>query len=150
MQRNIDDKKNIIYFFLFLLSIIYETLTTIYPYLPPLMALVFWIFLFAWKNNNKTLLTFVILYTLFFEVDHSLPLFSTLLLFVLLKDFFYKLFKLFSDMKVLKISAVIAVYGLYPVLIYILHKLFKIEYFQIDIYFIGYILVEIFILLILG
>ncbi len=150
MQRNIDDKKNIIYFFLFLLSIIYETLTTIYPYLPPLMALVFWIFLFAWKNNNKTLLTFVILYTLFFEVDHSLPLFSTLLLFVLLKDFFYKLFTLFSDMKIIKISAVIAVYGLYPVLIYILHKLFKIEYFQIDIYFIGYILVEIFILLILG
>ena len=93
MQRNIDDKKNLKYFFLFILSLIYEALTTIYPYLPPLIAVSFWIFLFAWNINNKTLLTFVILYTLFFEVDHSLPLFSTLMLFVFLKDFFYRLSK---------------------------------------------------------
>lgn len=150
MQRNIDDKKNIIYILIFTISIFYESLTTIYPFLPPLLGIAFWFFLKALNFNNRLLFFLITIYTIFFEVDHSLPLFSTIFLYLLLYLIFKRFFKLFSNITILKVMAVSSVYIFYPIVLYIFHKFFKTDIFSIDFSYLSYIFLEIFILLIVG
>ena len=58
----------------FLLLIVYESLSTLYAYLPPLFGLVL-AYLYV-KNDEKTYF-FVFAYLLFFEANHSHIIFST-------------------------------------------------------------------------
>ncbi len=148
MQRNIDDKKNIRNFFIFLFLLFYETLTTIYLFLPPLLGVAFWLFLN--NKDSKILNLYILIYTLFFEADHSLPFFSTYLFFILLKNIFLKMNKYFLQIFILKVLAVTIFYLTYPIFIFFLHKIFKTDIIIVNLDYFGYILIEIFLALVIG
>lgn len=140
LQRNSFDKKNIKEFFLFILSIIYETLTSIYPILSPFLGIAFLIFL----NKNRPLVnSYILLYTLFFEISYSLPLFSTFLFFILLKHIILKFYKIISYKSLVKVFAIICFYLLYPFFLYFIHKVFNTSYFYINLNYLFYIIFEI-------
>jgi len=82
MQRNsIDSKITTLSWLIFL--IIYESLSTIYIYLPPLFGIML-SYLYVRKNEKSYFL--VLIFLLFFESNHSFFLFSTwLFLWVLIK-----------------------------------------------------------------
>ena len=140
LQRNSFDKKNIKEFFLFILSIIYGALTSIYPILPPFLGIAFLIFL----NKNRPLVSsYIFLYTLFFEINFSLPLFSTFLFFILLKHIILKFYKIISYKTLVKVLSIIIFYLLYPLFLYFIHKVFNTNYFYINLNYLFYIIFEI-------
>ena len=150
MQRNIDDKKNIIYFFIFLFSLFYEVLTTIYTILPPFWGVGFWFFMIFYIKREFIFIFFIFIYLLFFEIDHSLPLFSLIIFYFLLLPLFLKLLKILSNKYILKILSVVLIYLLYPLFIYALHKFFKTDIFSLDLNYFLYMITEIIILIFLG
>ncbi len=84
MQRSGDDVLSL-KSLLFIVLILYEPLTTVYIYLPPLLAVAAWL-LFSLSGFMRIFLLF---YFYFFEVDHGLP-FGSLLLVLLFYGYVYK------------------------------------------------------------
>lgn len=140
MQRSFDDKKNILKTALFLLSIFYEVATSIYPFLPPLLGIAFWIYLSNKEDRLSNLYLF--LYTVIFEADHNLAFFSTFLLFFLLKKLFLKIKKIFFYTHILKISAVLSFYLIYPLFLILLNKIFMTDTIIVNLDYFRYILIE--------
>lgn len=68
---------------LFALLLVYEVLSTIYLFLPPLLGLAFLLFIYAVEEDRLDLLVFTLVYLLVFETDHEFVLFSTLFFFIL-------------------------------------------------------------------
>ena len=140
MQRSSYDKKNILTAFIFFLSILYESLTTLYPFLPPLLGIAFFIFA---SSENRLIKIYIFLYTLFFEADHGLPLFSTFLSFTILKYIFLKLQNILSSKLLIKISLVATFYLFYPIFLYFLNKVFLTQMITFDLEYFKYLLIEI-------
>lgn len=147
MQRSFDDKKTILIFFIFLLSIFYEAFTTIHPLLPPLLGVAFWIFL---SKRNGLIDIYIFLWTIFFEVDHSLPLFSTIISFIILKNIFLKLKQILFNKFLLKILSVMLFYIFYPIFLLILNKIFLTDMIAVNLEYIKYMLVETILVLVMN
>ncbi len=140
MQRSSYDKKNILITFIFFLSILYESLTTLYPFLPPLLGIAFFIFA---SSENRLIKIYIFLYTLFFEADHGLPIFSTFLSFTILKYIFLKLQNILSSKLLIKISLVATFYLFYPIFLYFLNKVFLTQTITFNLEYFKYLLIEI-------
>jgi hypothetical protein len=66
---------------LFGTALVYETLTTVIPWLSPLLGVGFYFWRKHYRDKNYYFPIFLFfLYTLYFEIDHDMPLFSFLML----------------------------------------------------------------------
>ena len=83
MQRNISNKRDLNNFLIIFSLIIYEEVSTIHNYLPPLFGFVFIVFLNSIKSKNRFLIFTTTLYLLFFEADRDFLLFSSIIFFVI-------------------------------------------------------------------
>ncbi len=83
MQRNITYQRDLKYFFLLIVVLVYEAISTIYSYLPPLFGFMFVIFLNSLKDDSKFLVFTTIIYLLFFEANRDFLIFSSILFFVI-------------------------------------------------------------------
>ena len=83
MQRNITYQRDLKHFFLLIIVLVYEAISTIHSYLPPLFGFMFIIFLNALKDNSKFLVFTTIIYLLFFEANRDFSIFSSILFFVI-------------------------------------------------------------------
>ncbi len=84
MQRSITHKKSVkkLFFYIFLF-IIYQSLSSIYLFLPPLLGLLF-VFLIKSLDNDDTIFAFVIIfYLVIFEANKSYILFSSVIFLLL-------------------------------------------------------------------
>ena len=63
--------------------LIYEVLSSIYLFMPPLLGLAFLLFVYAVEEDRLDLLVFTLAYLLVFETDREFVLFSTLFFFIL-------------------------------------------------------------------
>lgn len=72
---------------LFLLLVVYEVLSTIYLFLPPLLGLAFLLFIYAVEHDRLEYLVFTIAYLFVFETDREFLLFSTLFYFTIAYKF---------------------------------------------------------------
>ncbi len=84
MQRSLTYQDGINLFFVLLLYIVYESMTTIYLILPPLFTLLFFYFREAIERESYILLGYVTVMLLFFEADNGYMLFSSIAYFTLL------------------------------------------------------------------
>ena len=84
MQRNITYQATIKIFFLFLLLVVYESLTNVYLWLPPLFGLAFLVFVYAVEKGDLYVLILTVLYLLAFEANKEFTLFSSLFFFIIL------------------------------------------------------------------
>jgi hypothetical protein len=74
MQRSGNDDKSIKKFLFFiLLYLLYEPLTTVFIYIPPLLSVATW---YIFQNRLKRESLYWLIYLFLFELDHSLPFLS--------------------------------------------------------------------------
>ena len=111
MQRSItnqDPVRKILYIFLFIL---YESLSSIYLFLPPLFAVLFVLFISALKDDDTMSLLFVSLCLLIYEADKGYIIFSSIIYFTLIYRFILpSLVQNFNCLSCIKISYVILAY----------------------------------------
>ena len=74
MQRVGTDSRAVETIFWFLLLIVYESLSTLYVYLPPLFGL---LLAYLYAKQDEKIYVFVFAYLLFYEANHSHIIFST-------------------------------------------------------------------------
>gem|GEM_PF-6461713 len=106
----------------FLLYFVYEPLTTLFVYLPPMLAVA------SWKIYKARRLRYKLLwgaYLVLFEMDHSLPPLSTVLA-VLGVGWVIKRLEVFLNCKIcLLIVNVTLFYALFATIIFLFHMLFN-------------------------
>ncbi len=93
MQRSLTYQEGVNLFLLLLVYIVYESMTTLYLLLPPLLVVLYIYFEQAINDENYTLLTFVSIMLLFFEADHGYMLFSAIIYFTLLQRYLMPIIK---------------------------------------------------------
>ncbi len=90
MQRDSIYKSNIRYIVVFVLLVIYESISSIYPYLTPLFGVAFYYILSNINKRDNLFIVFLsFLYLLIFEVDKGFIPFSFMIFFIFYYFFIY-------------------------------------------------------------
>ncbi len=82
MQRSFPYKKNITYTLIFLVALIYESISSIYIYIPPLFGLAFIIFLKAFEREDMLALFYIFIYLIMFELNRGFLPFTSIIFFL--------------------------------------------------------------------
>ncbi len=150
MQRSITYPFYIKAITLFLLYLLYESLSTVYLFLPPLFGILFFYFIRSLDKQDISLLFTVVVLLLVYEADKGYLFFSSLVYF----SFIYK-FLLPKLQQVIECSR--CLHFIYIVLAYIgfwlfsllLQQMLVLEFSTIDWYVLWYILFEFFLVALL-
>lgn len=150
MQRSITHKKSLGTFFYVLGFVFYSSIATIYPFLPPLFAVLFVLFLKALEEQNFSNLIAVSFCLLIYESNNGYILFSSLTYFyILYKLIMPKIYTSFSCVNCVRISYILLSYIGYFFFMSFLGNIFLFSLPSIDYYIIYYIVIEFFIVSIL-
>ncbi len=133
LQRNISDKSNLELITFFILALIYESLTSIFPFLSPLFGVSFilWLTLYNQKLNLAKILIY--LYIIFYEIDKDYFVLSFVPLFLFMKFYIVNFFEKIIDYTIFRIF----IYILFTYIGYFLINLFLAYIFNNDIPSIG-------------
>ena len=143
MQRSLADKRIVNTLGSVIFFIIYSSLATIYPFLPPLLAVLFIFFLRALQHNNPLELFSIVFLLLIFEANNHYLVFSTTI-------YFYLLYKLvipkiqtnFSCKQCIRFFYVLLVYLGYFLFMSLIANIFLIPLPHINYYIVYYIVIE--------
>ena len=83
MQRSFTYNQFIDYFVLFMVYVAYESLSSIYLFLPPLLSIILWYMIKYIRSDNLVGMIFISLLVIIYEVDKGYILFSVLIYFVI-------------------------------------------------------------------
>jgi len=146
MQRSITNQKSVKIYIYIIFFIIYESLSSIYLFLPPFFAVLFVLFVKALDTNNMPNIFLVAFCLVIFEIDKSYLLFSSIIYFLLVYKFIIpKLKQNFSCGSCIKIVYVLLAYIGFFLFSLILAKVFLFPVPSINYYIIYYIIIEFFI-----
>ncbi len=146
MQRSIFNQKPLTLFAYIIVFIIYESLSSIYLFLPPLFAVLFVLFARAIKNDNGVAIFLISFCLIIFEAEKGYLLFSSIIYFALIYKFVLpKLVQNFSCASCIRISYVLLAYVGFFLFSAILAKIFLLPMPSISYYIIYYIVIEFFI-----
>jgi len=146
MQRSITNQKSVKIYIYVAFFVIYESLSSIYLFLPPLFAVLFVLFVKALDDNDISQ-TFLIAFCLVvFETDKSYTLFSSIIYFLLIYKFIIpRLKQNFSCSACVKMVYVLLAYIGFFLFSLLLAKVFLLPTPSINYYIIYYIVIEFFI-----
>ena len=145
MQRSISHQKPLVPFIYIILFIIYGSLSSIYLFLPPLLAVLFVLFSSAMKREDLLMLVLVSICLLMFEANKGYMVFSSIVYFALVYKFVMpKIIQNFSCTSCIKISYVLLAYLGYYVYLVIISNIFLLPAPEINFYIIYYIIIEFF------
>ncbi len=150
MQRSLTHKKSLTPFLYVALFVMYESLSSIYLFLPPLFGVLFLLFINS-LDNEDSLATFLIIFCIvIFESEQGYPIFSAVIYFVFIyKLVLPKIMQNFSCPPCVKISIVLLAYLGFYFFNYILSNIFLTPMPFINYYVIYYIILEFFIVSVL-
>ncbi len=150
MQRSITHQKPLTLFAYIFFFVIYESLSSIYLFLPPLLAVLFVLFAKALKSGNTVSVLLVSFCLVVFEAENGYLLFSTIIYFAIVYKFIMpQLNKNFSCNSCINISYVLLAYLGYYLFCILLSNIFLLPMPSINYYIIYYIVIEFFIVSIL-
>lgn len=150
MQRSISNQKPLTLFIYVVLFAIYESLSSIYLFLPPLLAVLFVLLAHAIKKVNIVLIFLISFCLILFEAEKGYLLFSSIIYFGLIYKFVLpKLIQNFSCLSCVRISYVLLAYVGYFLFCAILSNIFLLPMPSISYYIIYYIIIEFFIVSVL-
>ena len=150
MQRSITYKRVISNFFYLTLFVVYESLSSIYLFLPPLFALLYILMSEAFRKNDYLSLFFISLMLLFFEADKGYLVFSSIIYFIVVYRFVMpKITQNFSCYCCVNFSYVIFAYIGFFIFSQLLSSVFLTVEPNMNYYIIYYIVIEFFLLSIL-
>jgi len=150
MQRSISNQKPIVPFVYIVLYLFYSSLATIYPFLPPLLSVLFVLFARAMKREDMTGVVLVSFALLVFEANYGYWLFSSIIYAYLQYKFIMpKVLKNVSCTSCTKILFVLLSYLGYFTFLLLMSNIFLLEAPEINYYIVYYIVIEFFIVSIL-
>ncbi len=145
MQRSISHQKPLIPFIYIILFVIYGSLSSIYLFLPPLLAVLFVLFSEAIRREDLLMLLSVSVCLLMFEANKGYMLFSSIVYFALVYKFVMpKIIQNFSCASCIKISYVLLAYLGYYIYLLLISNIFLLPAPEINFYIIYYIVIEFF------
>ncbi len=143
LQRNISDKSNLELITFFILALIYESLTSIFPFLSPLFGVSFilWLTLYNQKLNLAKILIY--LYIIFYEIDKDYFVLSFVPLFLFMKFYIVNFFEKIIDYTIFRIFIyIVSTYIGYFLINLFLSYIFNNDIPSIGIEFIFYIIID--------
>ncbi len=150
MQRSISHQNPLVPFIYVILFIAYESLCTIYLFLPPLFAVLFVVFVNALKRGDTIAIFLTSFCLVVYESQMGFPLFSSIIYFVLIYKFVMpKLKKNFGCVSCIKASYVLLAYFGFYLFMSLLANIFLLPMPTLNYYIIYYIVIEFFIVSIL-
>ncbi len=143
MQRSITYPFYLKAITLFLLYLLYESLSTIYLFLPPLFGVLFFYFIRSLDKQDISLLFLVVALLLIYEADKGYLFLSSLVYFSFLYKFILpKLEQVIECRRCLHLIYIILAYIGYWLFSLLLQQVFWLELATIDWYIVWYILFE--------
>lgn len=150
MQRSISNQNSLAPFIYVILFIAYESLSSIYLFLPPLFAVLFVLFVDALKKEDSVIIFLTAFCLVVYESQMGFPLFSSIIYFGLIYKFVIpKLKKNFGCASCIKASHVLLAYIGFYLFLSLLSNIFMLPMPSINYYIIYYIVIEFFIVSIL-
>jgi len=145
MQRSISHQKPVILFLYIILFVLYDSLGSIYPFLPPLLALLYVLFSRALNNNDTVSIFLIVLCLVVFEANYGYIFLSSVV-------YFYIVYKFIMPKIIQNSSCAICIRAITVILIYLgfflfltlLSKIFLLPQPSINYYIIYYMLIEFF------
>ena len=145
MQRSISHQKPLVPFLYIALFAVYSSLSSIYLFLPPLLAVLYVLFSNALKRDDLLMLVLVSFCLLLFEANKGYMLFSTIVYFGIVHKFIMpKIIQNFSCSSCIKISYVLLAYLGYYIYLVVISNIFLLPAPEINFYIIYYIIIEFF------
>ena len=145
MQRSITYPFYIKALALLLLYLFYESLSSIYLFLPPLFGVLFFYFIRALDKQDLSLLFLVILLALIYEADKGYLFFSSLVYFSFVYKFVLpKLHQLIECRRCMHFIYIVLAYIGFWLFSLLLQQMFVLEFASIDLHVLWYILFEFF------
>jgi len=143
MQRSFSNKKSLTPLIYVALFVIYESLSSIYLFLPPLLGVLFLLFINSLKNDNVIAIFLVVFCLLIFESEKGYLLFSSVIYFGLVYKFVLpKIEQNFNCNPCIKISIVLLAYLGFYFFNLILSTVFLLPQVEINYYIVYYIIIE--------
>ena len=143
MQRSITYPFYIKAITLFLLYLVYESLSTIYLMLPPLFGVLFFYFIRSLNKQDTSLLLLVVLLSLVYEADKGYLFLSSLVYFSFVYKFILpKLEQVIECKRCLHLIYMVLAYIGFWLFSLLLQQIFWLELATLDWYVIWYILFE--------
>ena len=143
MQRSITYPFYIKAITLFLLYLLYESLGTIYLFLPPLFGILFFYFIRSLNNQDISLLFAVVAFSLVYEADRGYLLLSSLVYFSFVYKFILpKLEQLIECRRCLHLIYIVLAYIGFWLFSLLLQQMLLLEFATLDWYVLWYIFFE--------
>ena len=150
MQRSISNQNSLAPYIYVILFIAYESLSSIYLFLPPLFAVLFVLFISAIKREDGIAIFLVSFCLIIYESQMGFPLFSSIIYFGLIYKFVIpKLKKNFGCASCIKVAYVLLAYFGFYLFLALLANVFLLPMPAINYYIMYYIIIEFFIVSIL-
>jgi len=143
MQRSITYPFYIKAFVLFTLYLVYESLSTIYLFLPPLFGVLFFYFIRALDKQDISLLLLIVALSLVYEADKGYLMLSSLVFFSFTYKFINpKLEQFIECRRCLDLIYIVMAYVGYWLFSLLLQQMFLLEFATIDWHVLWYIAFE--------
>jgi hypothetical protein len=145
MQRSFTNKKLVRYLLYLAVYILYSSLGSIYPILPPLLAVLFALYSKVMHKEDFYGLVFVLCLLLIFEANYGFMLFSSIIYFYIQYKFIMPKIKQFISCEIcIRMLFVFLSYFGYFFFLILLSKIFLLEMPTFNYYIIYYIVIELF------
>jgi len=143
MQRSISNQKPLTPFIYVALFVLYEGLSSIYLFLPPLLGVLFFLFIQAFKKEDLLSIILIVFSLLVFESEKGYLLFTTVIYFaLLLKLVLPKIEQNFNCKVCTNVSIVLLSYIGFYLFTSVLSSIFLLPLPEINYYVIYYIIIE--------
>ena len=145
MQRSITNQRVIRPFIYVVLFVFYSSLSSIYPFLPPLLGVLFVLFIRAQEREDILALVLICFSLLVFEANYGYFFFSSIFYFYIASKFLLpKVEQNFNCYSCVRIMYVLLAYIGYYLFLTLLSKIFLLPLPHIDYYIVYYIVIEFF------
>jgi hypothetical protein len=143
MQRSILNKKPLTLFLYIAIFVVYETLSSIYLFLPPMLAVLYVLFARALNQKNTLFVLLVSLCLVIFEAEKGYLIFSTIIYFTFVYKFIMpKLNQNFSCNSCVRLSSVLLAYLGFFIYSLVISNIFLLPTPSINYYTFYYIVIE--------
>jgi len=145
MQRSFSHQNLLITLLYVVVFILYSSLSSIYPMLPPMFAVLLVLFSRALAQKDTLYIALVSLCLVVFEANFGYTLFSSIIYFYIVYKFLLpKISQNFSCLSCVKISSVLLAYIGYFLFLSLISNIFLLPYPNINYYIVYYIVIEFF------
>jgi len=145
MQRSISHQNPVRPFLYVVLFLLYSSLSSIYPFLPPMLGVLFVLFAKALKNSDSLYALIVAFCLVIFEANNGYMLFSSIFyIYLVYKLILPKISQNFSCKICIRISYIFLSYLGYFLFLTLISNIFLLQTPELSYYVIYYMLIEFF------